>query len=51
MSIQKTIKETEKIRTVLPPEITLVLVGIQDSQDKAFAKNPIEDLRVIEEIL
>ena len=39
------------MRTILPPEIILVLVGTQDGQDKAFAKNPIEDLRVIEEIL
>jgi len=39
------------MRTILPPEIILVLVGIQDSQDKVFAKNSIKDLRVIEEIL
>jgi hypothetical protein len=39
------------MRTILSPEVTLVLVGIQDSQDKAFTKNPIEDLRVIEETL
>ena len=39
------------MRTVLSPEITLVLVGMQDGQDEAFAKNPIEDLRVTEEIL
>ena len=39
------------MRTVLSPEITLVSIGIQDSQDEAFAKNLIEDLRVIEETL
>ena len=39
------------MRTVLSPEITLVSVGMQDGQDEAFAKNPIEDLRVIEETL
>ena len=39
------------MRTVLPPEVILVSVGIQDGQDKAFAKNPIEDLKVTEEML
>ncbi len=49
--MQKVVKEAKKIRTLLPPEITLVLVRTQDSQDEAFARNPIKDLRVIEETL
>ena len=39
------------MRNILLSEIILVLVRIQDSQDKTFAKNPIKDLRIIEEIL
>ena len=39
------------MRTVLLPEKTLVSVRIQDSQDEALVKNPIKELRVIEEIL
>jgi hypothetical protein len=39
------------MRTVLPPEVTLASVGMQDGQDEALAKNPIEDLRVTEETL
>ena len=48
---QKAAKEAEKMRTVLPPEVTLASVGTQDGQDEAFAKNPIEDLKVIKETL
>jgi hypothetical protein len=39
------------MRTVLPLEVTLALIETQDGQDEAFAKNPIEDLRVIKETL
>jgi hypothetical protein len=39
------------MRTVLPLEVTLALIGTQDGQDEAFTKNLIEDLRVIEETL
>ncbi len=49
--MQKIAKEAKKIKTILPPEVTLALIKTQNGQDKAFAKNPIKDLRVIKEIL
>jgi hypothetical protein len=51
MLTQKAIKEAKKIRTVLPPEMILASVKIQDNQDKALTKSLIENLKVIEETL
>jgi hypothetical protein len=39
------------MRTVLLLKVILVSVRTQDDQDKALTKNPIENLRVIEETL
>ncbi len=49
--MQKAAKEAKKIRIVLPSEVTLALIKTQNGQDKAFAKNPIKNLRVIKEML
>jgi hypothetical protein len=39
------------MRIVFPLEVTLTLIKTQDNQDEAFAKNLIEDLKVIKETL
>ncbi len=48
---QKVAREAKKTRIVLLLEVIIALVGVKDNREEDLASLPVENLRVIEEIL